>query len=95
MATYLPPMSQNNRTQAMAELRRIMTWILIAGVVMVVGALLYLHLTGGLSKHMVIATIVGVFVSIALGCGLFAAAFFSDKSGHDQSVTDATVRRAD
>ena len=88
-------MSQNNRTQAMAEFRRIMTWILIAGVVMVVGALLYLHLTGGLSKHMVIATIVGVFVSIALGCGLFAAAFFSDKSGHDQSVTDATVRRAD
>lgn len=88
-------MSQNNRTQAMAEFRRIMTWILIAGVVMVDGALLYLHLTGGLSKHMVIATIVGVFVSIALGCGLFAAAFFSDKSGHDQSVTDATVRRAD
>jgi hypothetical protein len=27
---------------------------------------------------------------VLLGAGLFAAAFFSDKSGHDQEVTDAT-----
>jgi hypothetical protein len=39
----------------------------------------------------VIATVVGVFFSVILGCGLFAAAFFSDKSGHDQSVSEATT----
>jgi hypothetical protein len=32
---------------------------------------------------------------VLLGAGLFAAAFFSDKSGHDQEVTDATRRKAD
>jgi hypothetical protein len=39
---------------------------------------------------MVIATTLGVFFSVVLGCGLFAAAFFSDKSGVDQSISDAT-----
>jgi len=57
---------------------------------MVIGAVTYLALTGDLEKNMVIATVVGVFFSVLLGCGLFAAAFFSDKSGHDQNVTDAT-----
>jgi hypothetical protein len=32
---------------------------------------------------------------VLLGAGLFAAAFFSDKSGHDESVRDATTRRED
>jgi hypothetical protein len=31
-----------------------------------------------------------VFFSVLLGCGLFAAAFFSSKSGYDQNVTDIT-----
>ena len=44
---------------------------------------------------MVIATIGGVFFSVLLGCGLFAAAFFSDKSGHDQSISDATKTQRD
>ena len=30
---------------------------------------------------------------VLLGCGLFAAAFFSDKSGHDDAVTWATTSR--
>ena len=68
-------------------------WIALAGVVFVIGALWYLSASGGLTLHMTIATIAGVFFSILLGCGLFAAAFFSDKSGHDQSVTDATRRK--
>jgi hypothetical protein len=67
-----------------------MVWIVLAGVVMVVGALWYLSLYGELRLHMVIATILGVFFSVALGAGLFAAAFYSDKSGHDQEVTEST-----
>jgi tellurite resistance-related uncharacterized protein len=75
---------------ASAEFFRSLRWIAIIGVLMVVGALWYLALFGPLAVHMVIATTLGVFVSVLLGCGLFAAAFFSSKSGHDQSVTDAT-----
>lgn len=88
-------MSAENRAQAIAEFKRIIGWIIVAAVLMVIGALTYLHLTGGLTKHMVIATVIGTFFSVALGCGLFAAAFFSDKSGHDQSISDATRRRED
>ena len=78
------------REKAASEFRRMMLWIMLAGVVMVVGALWYLSLYGELRLHMVIATILGVFFSVALGCGLFAAAFYSEKSGHDRNVTDAT-----
>ena len=70
-------------------------WIGLAGIVVVVLALWYLSLYGPLRLHMVVATIAGVFVSILLGCGLFAAAFFSDKSGHDRNVTDATRHKDD
>ncbi len=75
---------------ATAEFRRIMLVIAVCGVLMVAGALWYLSLFGPLHLHMVIATIGGVFVSVLLGCGLFAAAFFSNKSGHDEKVRDAT-----
>jgi hypothetical protein len=79
-----------DRQRAAADFRRTMIWIAVCGVLMTGGALWYLSLFGPLRVHMVLATIAGVFFSVLLGCGLFAAAFFSDKSGHDQSVTDAT-----
>jgi hypothetical protein len=86
----MTPMPTQNPADAIAEFKRTIVIIAVVGVVMVIGALTYLSLTGDLEKNMVIATIVGVFFSVLLGCGLFAAAFFSDKSGHDQNVTDAT-----
>ena len=81
------------RARAKADFVRMVGWIAVAGVLMTIGALWYLSAHGELRLHMVIATIAGVFFSVLLGCGLFAAAFFSDKSGHDQNVTDATKRR--
>ena len=57
---------------------------------MVVGVLTFLALTGELYTHMVVATELGVFISMLLGCGPFALAIFSDKSVHDEVVTDAT-----
>lgn len=78
------------RAKAAAEFRRIMMWIFGIGVVMAAGAIAYLAMTGELYLHLVVATLGGVFFSVLLGCGLFALSFFSDKSGHDQSVTDAT-----
>jgi len=67
-----------------------MKWIALIAVLMVAGALMYLHLTSSLDANTVIATTLGVFFSVLLGCGLFAAAFFSDKSGYDEKVTDVT-----
>lgn len=84
-----------SRQQAEREFRRMVKWIALAGVLMVVAALVYLYIVGAWSVHAVVATILGVFVSVLLGCGLFALAFFSDKSGHDQDVTSATSRRGE
>ena len=83
-------------SKAAAEFWRIMRWIVAAAVLMVIGALTFLAISDGLTLHMAIATVAGVFVSVLLGCGLFALAFFSDKSGHDDQVSAATtVRRKD
>ena len=83
------------RAQATTEFRRIMKWIIGIGVVMAAGAIVYLALTGELYLHLVVATLGGVFFSVLLGCGLFALSFFSDKSGHDRSVDDATKTERD
>jgi hypothetical protein len=83
----------SNRDKAASHFWRTIGWIVAGGVLMVAGALWYLSLFGPLRLHMVIATILGVFFSILLGSGLFAAAFYSDRSGHDQTVTDATKDR--
>jgi hypothetical protein len=85
----------DDRRRAAADFRRMIVWIAVAGILMVIAALWYLSLYGPLRLHMVVATVAGVFVSTLLGCGLFAAAFFSDKSGHDRDVTDSTRRKDD
>lgn len=70
-----------------------MKWIVLAAILMVVGGLYYSSLVTELTTHLVIAVILGTFFSVVLGTGLFALAFFSDKSGHDDNVTDATRQR--
>ena len=80
----------HDRQAALAEFKRIIVWIAVIGVLMVIGALTYLHLYSTLDTNTVVAVTLGVFFSVLLGCGLFAAAFFSDKSGHDQTVNDAS-----
>ena len=82
-----------DRNKAEAEFWRMVRWIAGIGVLMAVGAIVYLAATGELYFHLVVATILGVFLSVLLGCGLFALSFFSDKSGHDQSVRDATTKQ--
>ena len=84
-----------SRNGPIHELRRMLKWIAVAAMLMVGGALWFLASMGELTLHMIIATIAGTFVSVLLGCGLFALAFFSDKSGHDQNVADATHRQDD
>ena len=84
-----------NRDKAAADFRRVMKVIIFFAIVFTIGALAYLGATGELYLHMVVAVIGGVFISVLLGCGLFAAAFFSDKSGHDENVTNATKQRGE
>lgn len=81
------------REQALTAFRRMMVWAMAVAVLTVVLVLTYLALTGPLYLHMVIATILGVFVTVLLGAGLMSISFFSDKSGHDQSINDATSDR--
>ena len=83
------------RQAALAEFKRIMKWIAAIAVLMVAGALTYLYFTSSLDANTVIATTLGVFFSVLLGCGLFAAAFFSSKSGYDEQVTDVTKSERD
>jgi hypothetical protein len=85
----------SERQAALAEFKRIMKWIAAIAVLMVAGALTYLHFTSSLDANTVIAVTFGVFFSVLLGCGLFAAAFFSSKSGYDQDVTDVTRSERD
>jgi membrane-bound ClpP family serine protease len=84
-----------DRERAGSEFRRMMKWIAICAVAMVALALGYLELVGDLTRHAVIATILGVFFSVLLGSGLFALAFFSDKSGHDAAVDSASKSARD
>ena len=86
---------QSKRERAVSEFKRKMLWITLGGVVLAGAAIWYMSLFGPLHLHMVAATIAGVFLSVVVGCGLFAAAFFSDQSGHDDDVTNATRNKPD
>ena len=83
----------DSRKEAERAFWRMVRWIAVAGVLMVIGALSYLRFMDAWSTHAAVAVFLGVFVSVMLGCGLFALAFFSDKSGHDEDVTGATRRK--
>lgn len=89
------PQHSPGRDAAWADFQRSMRWIVVAGVLMVIGSLVYLHGEDEISVAAVLAVIGGVFLSVLLGCGLFAAAFFSDKSGHDDAVTRAASHAKD
>jgi len=91
----MPENPAPDRQRAIAEFKRTMLWIGALAIVLVIGILWVLSLGSPLRPHMVVATVLGVFISTVLGCGLFAAAFFSDRSGHDRSVSDATAHRED
>lgn len=80
------------RDQAAREFRRMLKWIVLAAILMVVGGLVYSSKFTELTVHLVVAVVLGTFFSVTLGTGLFALAFFSSKSGHDDRATDATKR---
>ena len=84
-------LDQKRLLSATKDLKRMIALITVICVVMVAGSLMYLASYGPLHVHMVVAVVGGVFVSMLLGCGLFAAAFFSDKSGYDDAAAASTA----
>lgn len=74
--------------RAWARYKRMMRWMVVAAVIAVLLALLYLKLSGEtLAIHMVIATIAGVGLSVLLGTGLMGLVFLSNAGGHDDAAT--------
>jgi predicted anti-sigma-YlaC factor YlaD len=74
---------------AWRRFRRIMRWMALGGLLCVGIALLGLRLTSGpMPIHMIIATIIGVWLTFMLGTGLMALVFLSSGTGHDEQVID-------
>ena len=74
---------------AWSRFRRIMLWMALVGALCVGAALLVLRLwTGPMPVHMIIATILGVWLTFMLGTGLMALVFLSAGTGHDDQVMD-------
>ena len=74
---------------AWRRFRRIMLWMALSGAVCVGLALLFLHhWAGPMPIHMIIATILGVWLTFMLGTGLMALVFLSHGTGHDEQVID-------
>lgn len=84
------PHPRNQRNSANAEFRQMMEWIALAAIAMVAAALAHTAAVTELSLRLAIAMIAGVIISVILGSGIFALAFFSNMSGHDQAATDAS-----
>ncbi|EZP71845.1 hypothetical protein BV96_01975 [Sphingomonas paucimobilis] len=74
---------------AWGRFRRIMLWMALGGAACVGLALIALRLWAGpMPLHMILATIIGVWLTFMLGTGLMALVFLSSGSGHDQQVID-------
>lgn len=74
---------------AWSRFRQIMAWMALVGLACVGVALLLLHLWAGpMPIHMVIATVIGVWLTFMLGTGLMALVFLSSGTGHDEQVID-------
>jgi uncharacterized integral membrane protein len=82
----IPPSLQRT-AYAWARYKRLMSWMAIAAVVAVLLALIYLKSNGAeVPIHMMIATIAGVGLSVLLGTALMGLVYFSNNSGHDDTI---------
>lgn len=83
------PRSPVANPHAWARFRAIMRWMTLLGLACVIGALAYLR-SGGtpMTAQIVIATALGVFLTVLVGTGLMSLIFLSHGSGHDEQVDD-------
>ena len=75
------------RQRAWLRYKRLMKWMSLAALGAVAAALLYLKLSGTpMPINMVIATTLGVGLSVLLGTALMGLVFLSDAAGHDDDA---------
>ena len=75
------------RKSAVLRFRRIMTRMaIVALVTAAIAVLLVASGDSGLHIHMLIATGLGVFLTVLLGTALMSLAFLSSSSGHDNEA---------
>ena len=83
------PRSSIANPHAWARFRAIMRWMILLGIACVIGALAYLRAGGTpMTAQIVIATALGVFLTVLVGTGLMSLIFLSHGSGHDEQVDD-------
>ncbi|MFC4595392.1 MULTISPECIES: hypothetical protein [Sphingobium] len=74
---------------AWRRFRRIMLWMAAGGALCVGIALICLRLWAGpMPFHMILATVLGVWLTFMLGTALMALVFLSSGTGHDDQVID-------
>lgn len=74
---------------AWARYRRLMAWMSLVAIAAVAVALTYLHAVHGpMPIHMIIATALGIGLSVILGTALMGLVFLSSGTGHDDHIHD-------
>lgn len=67
--------------------RRVLGWMSLVALAAVLAALGWLHwFGGGLSLHIVIATSIGVGLTVLVAAALMGLVFLSSGTGHDEEV---------
>ena len=81
------PKDYERAARAWARYKRMMRWMALAAVAAALLALLYLRSRGeAMPLQMVIATALGVGLTVLLGTGLMGLVFLSDRGGHDDAA---------
>jgi len=81
-----PPPEQERAAEAWAHFRRSMRWTTWAAVATVLLSLLWLWRTGPVQIHMLIATALGVGLSVLVAGALMGLIFYSNRSGADDEA---------
>ncbi len=82
------PRLLERRHRAWLHYVRMMRWMALVAVGAVIAVLAYLKATGTpMPIHLVIATSLGVGLTVLLGTGLMGLIFLSDAGGHDEAAS--------
>ena len=85
---HRPDPTQSPRGSMLRRFVRAMKWLaLLSVVVAAIAVLLVARGDEGVHLHMLIATALGVALTVLLGTGLMVLTFLSSSSGHDEAAS--------
>lgn len=80
----------------LSRFRRIMTWMALFSIAIAgIAVLLVARGDTGVHVHMLIATALGVGLTVLLATALMTLVFLSSSSGHDDAAAQATDKTSD